>query len=340
MRSQVKFRLLFLLLALVCFVVGVNFTPESLSTDNEKWLLGTISGVYFILLPIAYWYCIIKVGQQKLWKIIMVLSLSSLVARLSYPAELSHYFEFVMWVRYPIIAVLLVIQLYLMFSVIRGLFKVRKLKGDPRVGAVETYREGDDKSLTLALILASEATNWLYAIPWFSRHQQPAIAHIKLISASRWHVAFMVLACLAALITSYVLLQSWSQLVAIIVSSFIGYTLMSIVANHRVSRYYSIYILRNKLVINNSLWGFMVIDMADISCMLNQEAKSETKDDTEVISIGRGQTNLTLNLVKPVIYHGGMGQLPEPMRIIHLRVDKPKDVIAAIEARRAGMPHT
>jgi hypothetical protein len=81
----------------------------------------------------------------------------------------------------------------------------------------------------------------------------------------------------------------------------------------------------------------MVIDMADISCMLNQEAKSETKDDTEVLSIGRGQTNLTLNLVKPVIYHGGMGQLPEPMSMIHLSVDNPQDVIAAIEASRAGI---
>ncbi|UJF21876.1 hypothetical protein [Shewanella sp. OMA3-2] len=337
MRSQVKFRLLFLLLALICFVVGVNITPDALSTDNEKYLLSIISAAYFILLPAAYWYCIIKVGQQKLWKIIMVLSLSSLVARLSYPAELSHYFEFVMWLRYPIIAVLLVIELYLVVSVIRGLLKVRKLKGDPRVGAVETYREGDDKSLTIALILASEATNWLYAIPWFSRNQKPAIAHIKLISASRWHLGLMILGCLAALSASYMFLHSWSQLVAIIVSSFIGYTLMSIVANHRVSRYYSIYMLRNKLVINNALWGFMVIDMVDITCMLNQEAKADSKDDNETLSIGRGQANLTLSLSKPVIYHGGMGQLPEPMRIIHLSVDKPQDVITAIEASRTAM---
>ncbi|MCW3172889.1 hypothetical protein [Shewanella subflava] len=334
MRSKVKFRLLFLSLAIICFCLGVNFTPDTLNSAADKWQLGVISAVYFLLLPIGYWYCIIKIGQQKWWKLIMIFSLSSLVARLSYPAELSHYFEFVMWLRYPIIAVLLLIELYLIFSVIRGLFNARKLKGDPRVGAVETYNEGAEKTLTMALIVASEATNWYYSIPWFSRQHPPTIAHINLLSARRWHVWLMVLGCVVASTISYVLLQSWSEIVAIIVASFISYTLMAIVANHRISRHYSLYLLRNKLVINNGLWGFMVIDSSEISHVNRQESVIENKDDDRALFIGRGQTNVTLLLRKPVIYHGGMGQLPEAMTKIYLSVDKPEDVIAAIEASR------
>ncbi|GAA0787264.1 MULTISPECIES: hypothetical protein [Pseudomonadati] len=340
MRSKVKFRLLFLSLALICFWLGVSFTPDTLNTAADKWLLGGISAVYFILLPIGYWYCIIKIGQQKLWKLIMIFSLSSLVARLSYPAELSHYFEFVMWLRYPIIAVLLLIELYLVISVIRGLLKARTLKGDPRVGAVETYNEGAEKTLTVALILASEATNWYYSIPWFSRQHPATIAHINLLSARRWHVWLMVLGCIGASTMSYMLLQSWSEIIAIIVASFISYTLMAIVANHRISRHYSLYFLRNKLVINNGLWGFMVIDSCDISQVNQQQASVVHKDDDAVLSIGRGQSHVSLVLNKPVIYHGGMGQLPEPMSEIHLSVDKPEDVIAAIEASRIEASHT
>jgi hypothetical protein len=334
MRVKVKFRLLFLSLSLICFWLGVHFTPDTLSSADDKWLLGGISAVYFLLLPIGYWYCIIKIGQQKLWKLIMIFSLSSLVARLSYPAELSHYFEFVMWLRYPIIAVLLLIELYLIVSVIRGLLNARKLKGDPRVGAVETYNEDAEKTLTMALILASEATNWYYSIPWFSRQHPSTTAHITLLSARRWHVWLMVIGCVAASIISYILLQSWSEIVAIIVASFISYTLMAIVANHRISRHYSLYFLRNKLVINNGLWGFMVIDSCDISQVSCIALTIENKDDDSTLFIGRGQSNITLELNKPVIYHGGMGQLPESMSKIHLSVDKPQDVIAAIEASR------
>jgi hypothetical protein len=269
-------------------------------------------------------------GAQKLWKLIIVFSLSSLVARLSFPAEVAHYFEFVAWLRYPIIAVLLVIELYLVVSVVRGLIKVRKLKGDPRVGAVETYRDGDEKSLTIALILASEATNWFYSIPWFSRHHPAAIANINLNSATRWHVWLMLMGCITASCSSYLLLVSWSEWVAIIVSSIIAYTLMSIVANHRLSRYYSLYLIRDNLVINNSLWGFMVVNIADIASVDNQESAELNKDEPETIIIGRGQSNVTITLNRPVIYQGGMGQLPEPMKVIHLSVDEPQRLIQAL----------
>ena len=334
MRATVKYRLVFLVLMLCSFFLGVQLTPESLTSHADKLTLGIISALYFVLLPLCYWYCIIKMGAQKLWKIIVIFSLSSLVARLSFPAEIAHYFEFVAWLRYPIIAVLLVIQLYLIVSVARGLIKVRKLKGDPRVGAVETYRDGDDKSLTIALIMASEATNWFYSIPWFSRHHPPVIANINLVSATRWHVWLMLIGCVGASSLSYVLLASWSEWAAIIVSSIIAYTLMTIVANHRLSRYYSLYFMRDNLVINNSLWGFMVISMTDIASVTHQESIELNKDQAETIMIGRGQCNAIITLNRAVIYHGGMGQLPEPMKTVYLSVDSPQRFIQALNNSR------
>ncbi|GGP47586.1 hypothetical protein GCM10009347_13440 [Shewanella algicola] len=334
MRATIKYRLVFLALMIFSFVIGVNWTPETLANDADKRALYLISALYFILLPLGYWYCIIKKGAQKQWKIIVIFSLSSLVARLSFPAEIAHYFEFIAWLRYPIIAVLLIIELYLIVSVVRGLLKVRKLKGDPRVGAVETYREGDDKSLTIALIMASEATNWFYAIPWFSRNHPPAIANINLKSAARWHVWLMLTGCIIASCSSYFLLVSWSEWVAIIVSSIIGYTLMSMVANHRLSRYYSLYLMRDNLVINNSLWGFMVINLTDIADVTNQPLAEINQEDAETISIGGGQSNVTIKLNRPVIYHGGMGQLPEPMTVIHLSVDEPQQLMNTLNSAK------
>ncbi|MCT8987777.1 hypothetical protein [Shewanella phaeophyticola] len=334
MRATIKYRLVFLALMVISFVIGVHWTPETLASDADKRALYLISALYFVLLPLSYWYCIIKKGAQKLWKLIIILSLSSLVARLSFPAEIAHYFEFIAWLRYPIIAVLLIIELYLVVSVVRGLFKVRKLKGDPRVGAVETYREGDDKSLTIALIMASEATNWFYAIPWFSRNHPPAIANINLKSAARWHVWLMLTGCIVASCSSYFLLVSWSEWVAIIVSSIIGYTLMSMVANHRLSRDYSLYLMRDNLVINNSLWGFMVINLTDIADVTNQALAEIHQEDSETISIGGGQSNVTIKLNRPVIYHGGMGQLPEPMTVIHLSVDEPQQLMNTLNNAR------
>ncbi|GGQ09122.1 hypothetical protein [Shewanella litoralis] len=334
MRATIKYRLVFLALMIFSFVIGVNWTPDTLANDADKQALYLISALYFVLLPLGYWYCIIKKGAQKLWKIIVIFSLSSLVARLSFPAEIAHYFEFIAWLRYPIIAVLLIIELYLIVSVVRGLLKVRKLKGDPRVGAVETYREGDDKSLTIALIMASEATNWFYSIPWFSRNHPPAIANINLKSAARWHVWLMLTGCIVASCSSYFLLVSWSEWVAIIVSSIIGYTLMSIVANHRLSRYYSLYLMRDNLVINNSLWGFMVINLTDIADVTNQPLAEIHQEDAETISIGGGQSNVTIKLNRPVIYHGGMGQLPEPMTVIHLSVDEPQQLMNTLNSAK------
>ena len=142
----------------------------------------------------------------------------------------------------------------------------------------------------------------------------------------------MLTGCIAASCGSYLLLVSWSEWVAIIVSSIIAYTLMSIVANHRLSRYYSLYLIRDNLVINNSLWGFMVVNIADIASVADQQSTELNKDEPETIIIGRA---ITLN--RPVIYHGGMGQLPEPMKTVHLSVDEPQRLIQALKKSKVSV---
>lgn len=331
MRPQVKFRILFLLLAIISVVLGVHWTPTSLITENDQLRLGVIAIVYFVLLPLAYWYCIIKMGAQKLWKLLVIFSLSSLVVRLSFPADIAHYFEFIAWLRYPIVGVLLVIELYLITSIVRGLLKVRKIKGDPRVAAVEVYGDADEKALSMAIIVASEPTNWYYAVPWFSRHHPQAITHITLFSAQLWHLGLMLAGCLSACVLSYLLLVNWSELAAIIVSSIISLSLVMLVANHRLSKHYSLYLLRNKLVINNSIWGFMVVDLANIDTIMQELTPKPKQVAEDELSLGRGmQTNVSVKFTKPQWYFGGLGQLAEKINCLHLNVNEPEKLLLAL----------
>jgi hypothetical protein len=334
MRAKVKFRLIFLVIALISVTLGVHWTPESLTTDHDKQVLSLIALIYFVLLPLAYWYCIIHIGEQKLWKMLIIFSLSSLVARLSFPADIAHYFEFIAWLRYPIIGVLLVIELYLIATIIRGLIKVRKVKGDPRVAAIEAYSHQDEKALAMAFLVASEPTNWYYAIPWFSRNHPTAITSINLLSAKSWHLCLMLSACLLASVTSYLLLVNWSELAAIIVASIISLSLVMLMANHRLSRYYSLYLLRNKLIVNNAIWGFMAIDVANIAS-LESGIKEKHLAENELI-IGRGKhTNITMIFKQPQDYFGGLGQLTEKIHCVHLNLAEPEKLLKAIETQAA-----
>ncbi|MFS1424776.1 hypothetical protein [Shewanella sp. 10N.286.48.B5] len=329
MRPIVKYRLLFLAFAIVLFTIGVQLTPESLATANDELRLSLIAIGYFGLIPLAYWYCIIKKGSQKWWKLIIILSTSSLVARLSFPADIADYFEFVAWLKYPIIGVLLIIESFLVFTIIRGLLKVRKVKGDPRVSAVEVYADEDEKALSIAFIVAGEPTNWYYAIPWFSRNHPTGISHIKLLSAKPWHLSLMLSGCLTSCVASYMILVNWSELAAIIVSSIISLTLVMLVANYRISRRYSMYRIRNRLVVNNAIWGFMAIDINEIETVAVNQATKKVVDDE--LSIGRGeQTNLTIRFKTPQWYFGGLGQLVEKLTVVHINVAEPEKVVAAL----------
>lgn len=284
------------------------------------------------------------------------------MARLSYPHEVAEYFEFVAWLRYPIIAVLLLIELYLMVSIIKGLWQARKASGDPRLTIVEQYAamaqpepsaeaekiesihpnkpsesglppSADEKRLTLGLILATEPASWYYAIPYFSRRHPEAIGSLNLLSAKPWHALVIIVGLMAASAVSYSLLDGISHIAALFVSGLLLYSILLMAANYRISRYYSLYQRADKLIINNGMWGFMAVDFTQISELklgrftsLPPSAIDESKiaDAPEILTLGRGEANVQLIFKQPQVYYGAMGQLPESIKVLNLIVDEPQ----------------
>ncbi|MFB2662209.1 hypothetical protein [Shewanella mangrovisoli] len=360
LRRQVKYRIAFLLLTIAVYVLGFHLLPEQLTNTREELSLAVVTALYFVLLPVLYWYWIIKIGAQKPWKMLVVLSLSSLMARLSYPHEVAEYFEFIAWLRYPIIAVLLLIELYLMVSIIKGLWQARKASGDPRLTIVEQFaamaqpepsaetvkRESinpnkpsesdlppipDEKRLTLGLILATEPASWYYAIPYFSRRHPEAIGSLNLLSAKPWHALVVIVGLMAASAVSYSLLDGISHIAALFVSGLLLYSILLMAANYRISRYYSLYQRADKLIINNGMWGFMVVDFTQISelklghfnCQVSQDDTTHS-DAPEILTLGRGEANAQLIFKQPQVYYGAMGQLPESLTVVNLVVEDPQ----------------
>ena len=335
MRRSVKFRLIFLMSAIASYWLGFQFLPQNLETDNSKHLLIGFSVLYFVLLPLLYWFCIIKVGEQKLWKMLLIFSLSSLMARLSFPVEVASYFEFIAWMRYPIIAVLLVIQLFLMVSIVKGLWQARSLSGDPRVHILDTFQEQDDKKRSLALVMASEPASWYYAIPYLSRKHTAAITALRLRSASIWIWLLMIVSTLVSAGLAYYFIEPWSEIVAIIVSSIISYSLVMVTANYRISKNYSLYRHQDKLIINNSVWGFISIKFADIADV--ELGEYNRKEDKEGLHLGYGDTsNIKLTFTQPMTYFGGLGQLTEQVDMIDMQVSEPQLVLECIQAYQAS----
>ncbi|MFB2638053.1 hypothetical protein ACE02P_08490 [Shewanella bicestrii] len=363
LRRQAKYRIAFLVLMIAVYVLGFHLLPEQLTNTREALSLAVVTALYFVLLPVLYWYWIIKIGAQKPWKMLVVLSLSSLMARLSYPHELAEYFEFIAWLRYPIIAVLLLIELYLMVSIIKGLWQARKASGDPRLTIVEQYAamaqpepsaeaekiesihpnkpsesglppSADEKRLTLGLILATEPASWYYAIPYFSRRHPEAIGSLNLLSAKPWHALVIIVGLMAASAVSYSLLDGISHIAALFVSGLLLYSILLMAANYRISRYYSLYQRADKLIINNGMWGFMAVDFTQISelklghfsspvSQTSQEAPTPS-DASEILTLGRGEANVQLIFKQPQVYYGAMGQLPESLTVVNLVVEDPQ----------------
>ncbi|MFB2643058.1 hypothetical protein ACE02D_12280 [Shewanella bicestrii] len=363
LRRQAKYRIAFLVLMIAVYVLGFHLLPEQLTNTREALSLAVVTALYFVLLPVLYWYWIIKIGAQKPWKMLVVLSLSSLMARLSYPHELAEYFEFVAWLRYPIIAVLLLIELYLMVSIMKGLWQARKASGDPRLAIVEQYAamaqpepsaeavkidsinpykpsesglppSADEKRLTLGLILATEPASWYYAIPYFSRRHPEAIGSLNLLSAKPWHALVIIVGLMAASVVSYSLLDGISHIAALFVSGLLLYSILLMVANYRLSRYYSLYQRADKLIINNGMWGFMAVDFTQISELklghfsspVSQSSLGDTtpSDAPEILTLGRGEANAQLIFKQPQVYYGAMGQLPESLTVVNLVVEDPQ----------------
>ncbi|SUI92576.1 hypothetical protein [Shewanella morhuae] len=361
LRRPVKYRIAFLILMVTVYFIGFNIVPEQLTQTSDQLFLAVVSALYFVLLPLLYWYWVIKIGKQKSWKILVILSLSSLMARLSYPPQIAEYFEFIAWLRFPILAVLLIIELYLMVSIIKGLWQARKASDDPRLAIIAQYAatveqdqsnavkqlralntEGasntdlpknqmpDDKKLTLGLILATEPASWYYAIPYFSRRHPVSITPLKLLSGQPWHALVIIMCLIAASTLSYMLLDDVSHIAAVFVSGLILYSVVLIAANYRISRYYSLYQKEGKLIINNGIWGFMSIDLTQINelklgMFTAHMQQQQVGGASEILTIGRGDTaNVQLIFKQPQTYYGGMGQLPESFSVVNLIVDDPQ----------------
>ena len=315
MRSAIKYRVIFLLSAVCCYLLGFEFLPDSFLMDNHSntdlYTLLTFSLLYFGLLPLLYWFWVIKAGKQKPWKMILILSLSCVMARFSFPTEMAGYFEFVAWLRYPIIAVFLVLELVVMASLVKGLWQARKAVGDPRVTllvaeqqkateqaessamqdepqALDVLSKGSRKDklakefsesraqarLSLGLTLASEPACWYYALPYFSRKHIKSGVNLQLMTAQRWHWFVMAAATIVLGIGSYLALYEWSELAAIIVSSLMFYSLIFVTANHRLSRHYSLYLTDEHLVINNTFWGLSLVPLTEIKSYREVDSSS------------------------------------------------------------------
>lgn len=158
MRTAVKYRLKFLLFAIVAYVVGSYIMPAQMPTTELSidtiisgaalrelaWLRMLAASVLcFAIVPTLYWFWVIQINDDPKWKMLIVTSLSCLVASYQYPAEIAQYFDFFAWLRYPLISVLLAIELYIMTTVTKSLWDARKLTGDPRIHVLSQHHDDD-----------------------------------------------------------------------------------------------------------------------------------------------------------------------------------------------------
>ncbi|WP_286264920.1 hypothetical protein [Thalassotalea atypica] len=338
MRRPVKKRIHFFVVAIAIFVSGFQFLPETINLQgNLLTLMPLFLAVfgYFIVVPLLYWFWVIKAGQQKPWKMILALSLSCACARYSFPTDIAHHFEFVVYIKYPIIAVVLIFEFYLMWTIAKGLWNARKLSGDPRVHTLEKYKD-NEKKLAVALPMAWEPASWYYMIPRFSKNHIKAICQLNVNACSSMHWGLSIFACLVLGVLSYYLLMGWSEIAAVIVATLICYGVIFLTANHRVAKYYSIYLNHdNKLVINKAFWSMIVINLDDIEKASAGEFNRD--EQSEQLILGRGQcANISLTFKTPQTYLAMLGQFPEQVERLWLDVDAPETLIKEINKARTS----
>lgn len=364
MRTAVKYRIIFFAIAILGYVFGSKIMPTNLPEvaftidallsgmlfQYSDWVaLISATTIFFIVIPACYWSFIIKAGQQSKWRIILVFSLSSLIARYQYPSEIAHYFEFISWLKYPIVAVLLAIELYLMVTVIKALWQARSLSGDPRIHLVKNRvlnatpedqqsksEKLEEKKLDLALTFAHEPASWYYAIPRFSRNHPKSIANLNLQSASFLHFILVIIALTGTTILSYWSLSDWSETVAIVVATLIFYGLIMFVANYRISKHYSVYMQDDRLVINNSWWGFLAIDIATIEQVHLGHWQVEKNDELFAFGGNNFNIELTFSKGKTPIYYSAMAGFKETVNTLRLNVDDPVILKEAITEQVAN----
>ena len=326
MRKAVRFRVLYLLFAIAIYALGFTLLPETISSSFDQILSAGFLIAYFVILPAAFWFCVIKIGEQKKWKIIIPFSIASVVARYSMPDTLASYFEFLSWVRYPVIAILLIIEFVVIYHVVSMLWKSRKLKGDPRINALVNNIDADDKKREVTLIMASEPASWYYAIPKFTKNHTASLANLSLLSAKRWHFALVLIGLVAVTWASYSLLMLWSEIAAIIVASVIFYGIISVTASHRISRRFSVYCHNKHLIVNATFFNLLFIPLSHLQTC---EA-GEWKCVKEQLKIGRGMANIKLTFSTPVYWFTLMGTFCERPTEVYLCVDTPNELVQAL----------
>lgn len=331
MRAVVRYRLFFLICAVAVYVAGFQWMPQHLQASQDKFLFAAFALGYFALLPFLYWRWVVVAGQQKAWKIVIILSTSCLMARFSFPPAMAVYFEFITWLRYPIVAILVVLQLALMAHVVKQLWSARHLKGDPRVHALQRPAK-DDKTREMALMLAFEPASWYYAIPRFSRNHPEVLANLRLWSGRAWCWLLMLIGLAGASVTAYWLLADWSELVALLVSGFILYGVILATANYRVSGRFTLYRLGDTLVVNNTFLNLLCVDQADIQSM--ETGQWAQADIQEQPCLGRGVANVRVQFATPQRYFTLLGLFSDEVNEVFLVVDNP-DALLHLSQRPA-----
>ena len=333
MRRAVKLSLGYLLVCVITFTTGNYVLPDVLVTGQEYTLTAIYAALYFVFLPLLYWRWVIKAGNKKVWRLVIAFSLSFFAARYTFPNDIASYFEFMAWLRYPFIAIVLFIELGLMFTIMRGLWQARDLGGDPRIGALSTYQNKPAEHMDLALVFSYEPASWYYAVPYLSRTHEEAIGKLKLRSATVWMFVITVAAIIAVSTLIYALLLPINELLAIVASAFTAYCVIMATANYRVSRYYSVYATGDKLILNSTLFNFLVIDRHNIASIQQGEWLMGKHDD--VLTLGSGSPSVEITFKGPQDYYGLMGMVTEKVDQVRLSIVDSQGFIERLNTKLA-----
>ena len=93
------------------------------------------------------------------------------------------------------------------------------------------------------------------------------------------------------------------------------------IANYRVSKHYSVYLIKDKLMVNNSWWGMTVIPLSNIQQV--ETGSWAAASTQEQFHFGRGNANVKLTFVSKQKYYSGLATFIEPMDTLYLSVDDP-----------------
>ncbi|MEW9799534.1 hypothetical protein [Alteromonas sp. CYL-A6] len=336
MRKPVRLRVTYLVIALFSYLTGLMLLPESTSAYGQPLVSYLYLLLLFVLLPTLFILLVVKAGQQKPWKVVIPLSLGAVVARYALPTELAGHFYIVSYLRYPIIALILLIELAIVYHIVAALWKARHLKGDPRVHAIINHG-GDEKKQSLALLMASEPASYYYALPHLTRCHPSPLTHIQLLSAKRLHLTAMLSTLVMLTVTLYLILSTFSELIALIVASVIAYSVVSLTASYRISRHFSCYLLNNILVINANFFNTLCVPVSDIAEAEAGLWPRETLADDVVI--GRGENaNLKLTFKTDVAWLTMLGTFCDKVRNVYLVTDTPDNAASILQALSSQAP--